>query len=452
MGWCDWVEKISLGDGKAPICAAKDAVKDTVKEAAGTAFEEIVKSFGESAASVVKTLATGWLGMKAPTLSTETGPVAFMYSNLHWITGAVAVFALLVAGGRMAWERRGEPGKQALSGLLRLALTTSALVATVNLLVKAGDEFSVWLVNRSVKCSGTTASGKCENAFGRRLGELTLLDTGVSGAGLALLLVLALLMILATICQIAFMLVRNAMLIVLVATTPLAAAASSTEQGRAWFQKNIGWLLAFVLYKPAAAIVYAAAFRSMGEPEKASTMTQISGVMLLVLAVLTLPALMRVASPLVDSVAAGQRGAGATVAGAAAAVATGAIAIKSAGASKAAQGSKGASGGGGAPGAGKPGSPPPGTNPGGGGGGGAPQGGNGAQPGGANPSQNGSGGPQGGGTTTTPAGGPSSGPSPAPTGGRPQGAASTNGHRAAAAAVPRPSSERQEEEGPRGSR
>lgn len=450
MGWCDWMEENA--GGRPPICAAKDAAVDTVKDAAGSAFEEIVRSFGESAANVVKTLATGWLGMEAPTLSQETGPVAFMYTNLHWITGAVAVFALLVAGGRMAWERRGEPGKQALAGLLRLALTTSALVATVNLLVKAGDEFSVWLVNRSVECSGTTASGKCVNAFGKRLGELTLLDTDASGAGLALLLILSLLMILATICQIAFMLVRNAMLIVLVATTPLAAAASSTEQGKAWFQKNIGWLLAFVLYKPAAAIVYAAAFRSMGTPEKASTMTQISGVMLLVLSVLTLPALMRVASPLVDSVAAGQRGAGATVAGAGAAVATGAIAIKSMGASKAAQGAKGAGGGGAAPGAGKPGSPPPGTTPtGGGGGGGAPQGGGGPQPAGANPSQNGSGGPQGGGTGTAPTGGPGSGQSPAPAGGRPEGATSTNGHRAAA--VPRPSSERRDQEGgPRGSR
>ncbi|MEU1121960.1 MULTISPECIES: type IV secretion system protein [unclassified Streptomyces] len=447
------MDKISIGGSKAPICAAKDAVKGVAKDVAHGAWEEIAHSFGDAASSMVKTLATGWLGMNGPNLSQKSGPIAFMYAHLHWVTGAVAVLSLLIAGGRMAWERRGEPAKEAFAGLLRLAMVTSALVAVVNLLVKAGDEFSVWLVNRSVKCGSTPAPGKCDSShdtFSKRLGELTVLsDNG--DVILALLLILSLLMILATICQIGFMLVRNAMLIVLVATMPLAAAASSTAQGKTWFQKNLGWLLAFVLYKPAAAIVYAAAFASMGTPKKTDTMTQISGVVLLVLAALTLPALMRVATPLVDAVAAGQKGAGSTAGGLASAVATGAIALKTGGASKAAQGAKGAGGGGGTPGAGQTPSKPP-SSPDGGagtpksGGGGGPSGG-GANAG-QNGPQNGQGGSQGG--TNGPNGTPHSGGSPA-AGGRPQGATHGSAHRAPA--VPRPSNgQRQEEEGPRGSR
>ena len=51
------------------------------------------------------------------------------------------------------------------------------------------------------------------------------------------------------------------MLILLLGVLPIAAAATNTEMGRGWFKQIIAWLLAFILYKPVAAIVYATAIR-----------------------------------------------------------------------------------------------------------------------------------------------------------------------------------------------
>ena len=61
------------------------------------------------------------------------------------------------------------------------------------------------------------------------------------------------------------MFVRGGMLVLLVGTLPLIAAFSNTEMGLQWFRKATAWLIAFALYKPAAAIVYAVAFK-LGRP------------------------------------------------------------------------------------------------------------------------------------------------------------------------------------------
>ena len=118
---------------------------------------------------------------------------------------------------------------------------------------------------------------------------------------------------LATVIQIMLMLVRGGMLVLLVGTLPLVAAFSNTEMGMQWFRKASAWLVAFALYKPAAAIVYAVAFDLAGQP---GALALLDGVMMLVLAILALPALLRFVVPATSALAGGG-GAGGMLAGAA---------------------------------------------------------------------------------------------------------------------------------------
>ena len=118
---------------------------------------------------------------------------------------------------------------------------------------------------------------------------------------------------LATVIQIMLMLVRGGMLVLLVGTLPLVAAFSNTEMGLQWFRKAGAWLVAFALYKPAAAIVYAVAFDLAGQP---GALALLDGVMMLVLAILALPALLRFVVPATSALAGGG-GAGGMLAGAA---------------------------------------------------------------------------------------------------------------------------------------
>ena len=105
-------------------------------------------------------------------------------------------------------------------------------------------------------------------------------------------------------------------------TLPLSAAASMTPVGNSWFRKNVGWLLAFLLFKPVAALVYGAAILSV--TNSADITGEITGIVLVALATLTLPALMRMVAPMVSAI--GNISA-ASAAGMVAGVATGAVAI-----------------------------------------------------------------------------------------------------------------------------
>jgi type IV secretion system protein TrbL len=126
-------------------------------------------------------------------------------------------------------------------------------------------------------------------------------------------IVLGIIAFLATVIQIMLMLVRGGMLVLLVGTLPLVAAFSNTEMGLQWFRKASAWLLAFALYKPAAAVVYVVAFDLAGQQ---GALALLDGVMMLVLAILALPALLRFVVPATSALA-GAGGSGAMLAGAA---------------------------------------------------------------------------------------------------------------------------------------
>ena len=70
-------------------------------------------------------------------------------------------------------------------------------------------------------------------------------------------LVMGLLALIASLFQIAFMFVRSALLIVLMAMLPTIAAGTATESGMLRFKRVCAWIFACVIYKPVAAIIYA---------------------------------------------------------------------------------------------------------------------------------------------------------------------------------------------------
>jgi hypothetical protein len=239
------------------------------------------------------------------------GAVLFLQSSLWWYMGAAAVVSVIVGGVRMAWEQRAEPGKETVKSLLTLIVVAGAGVTIVGLLVSAFDSFSVWILNGSLNCD-VGADTAC---FGENIANLLALTThpAAGGLGALLIIILGIIAILATAAQIVLMIARGGMLVILTGILPLSAAATNTEMGKGWFKKNVGWLVAFILYKPAAAIVYAAAFQLVGtnvfQDDGTGFIAVLTGLILMVLALFAMPALMRFVTPLVSSLSAGAGGA-----------------------------------------------------------------------------------------------------------------------------------------------
>ena len=252
------------------------------------------------------------------------GTVAFLQSSLWWYVGAGAVLSVIVGAARMAWEQRAEPGRDLVRSLLTLIVVAGAGVTITGLLVAAADGFSIWIINNSLQCD-VRAGSAC---FGSNLVNLIALG-GTGGLGPLLVIILGLVAIAASVVQIVLVVARSAMLVILTGTLPLSASATNTEMGRQWFKKSVAWLVAFILYKPAAAIVYAAAFQLAGTDvftdDGSGLLSALTGLMLMVIALFALPALMRFVTPMVGAMTGGGAG-GAAAMGAMAALPTGAIA------------------------------------------------------------------------------------------------------------------------------
>ncbi|MEU3084063.1 hypothetical protein ABZ697_27590 [Streptomyces albidoflavus] len=435
MGWCDFWE--DLPGPPPPACSAKDAAGDAIADAAASAWESVVQDFQSAALYTVKELGLSWLTVDSPVLSTTTGPTGFVIGSTFALTQWMAVLSLLLAAGHMAWTRRADPARQVAAGMFRLAIVSSASVAVVNLLTVAGDGYAGWVVARGLGCTGPTEGKACTDRFVQNLREMTSL---AEEDQLALTLVLSLVMLIAGLVQLLMVLVRDSMLIILTGILPLAAAVSSTERGRDWWQRIINALLVALLWALVAGTIFGAAFVGYGGGNEAAgdeltLLDQLYGAVLMIMGALSMPLLWRTMGPVSGALAGAGSGGGGG--GGISRVASGAMMLKGGGIMRGAAG--GAKGGGtgsggsgssgptggktsgsgqGGPGGGSSGSGKGGPT-GGGSGKGGPTGGPSGGPTGG-PSGGGKGGPTGGGPGG-PSGGPSGGGKGGPTGGGPSG-------------------------------
>lgn len=243
----------------------------------------------------------------------------FVQSRTWWYVLALAMLSVVIAGARMAWEQRAQPAKDLAQSLLTLVVVAGCGVAVIAFLTRAGDDFSQWIIADSLRCGDDTTA-----CFGDKVGAmLGLTGASAPGLGVVMTIVLGLLALITSLTQIMLMIARSAMLVLLAGVLPLTAAATNTEWGRQWFKKAVAWIVAFLLYKPVCAIIYATAFQLLGSKDPLITesgdttglVRSIGALMLMIISVIALPALMRFVTPAVGSMGAGSNAGMAAAAG-----------------------------------------------------------------------------------------------------------------------------------------
>ncbi|MDE8670697.1 hypothetical protein PY310_19150 [Pseudarthrobacter sp. H3Y2-7] len=288
-----------------------------MSDLADDAMSDMSNAILDGMSQMVTALSTFWVSMPTVNLASQDGttpsPVVAMVNNelMPW-TLTLAVLAVIIGGIRMIWEQRGAPLRDLLRSLLTLSLVSGIGLGVISILVIAADAFSVAIIDRSTDGKG----------FAQAMSILVM--TNQTGVGVFILIVLGLIGLIASLVQIVLMVVRSGMLVILAGILPTTAAFTNTEMGRQWFQKAVGWTIAFILYKPAAAIVYSVAFLLMSNKSQVPLIGSITGFALMIVALFALPALMRFVTPMVGAVASGGgAGAGAAVG----AMATGAVSL-----------------------------------------------------------------------------------------------------------------------------
>jgi hypothetical protein len=288
--------------GKA-LGSAGSAVGEKV---AGSVVQDFADACAKGADWAVHTLLTAWLKSPDPNVTAANSPTVWLQQRLFWLVPVVMLGAVLVGAWRLALTRRGEPAKDLAAALVRTVAVSVAAGTVLTALLAFGDAFTRWILDQSqVDFAPSIALAASSGGFPSML-----------------VILLGLIVILTQIVQYGLMMVRNAMIVLLAGVLPVAAASSNTVAGKQWWTKSVAWLVAFTLYKPVAAIIYAVSFRMTARDQDPTTV--VSGVFLMVLAVFALPALLRFLVPATTAMASGNAGAvaGAVVGGT---IATGAV-------------------------------------------------------------------------------------------------------------------------------
>lgn len=228
-------------------------------------------------------------------------------SNAQWLagqteylTGILAVVSLMIGGMMLMWQRKAEPLKDILAMLIRLILISAGGVSLIALLSQASDEWSAWMLDAATAGS-----------FNDNLIALFALNPFSAHSGILMAILFGLLAIIAGAIQVVLFMIRQPFLILMVGLWPLSAAATNTDWGRQWFSKLTGWIAAFLLYKPAVAIIFALGLKMM-KPDTSDTadgmLNFIQGLLLIGMSMVALPALVKFIVPSTASLGSGGGG------------------------------------------------------------------------------------------------------------------------------------------------
>lgn len=319
------------------VCKAGEGVSDFAQ---GQIYD-FVKSIAEGSISVLKALTTFWLQLPSPTVGSTA--VTTIQENLSWYTFAFALIGIFIALGRMVFTQQFSTGMTAVKMIINLIVVTAVYATAFTALITASDAFAPWIVEK--------ATGQGLDIAGMLNVEL------IMTAGIGPGLLMGILAFLGSLANVIFMLLRAVMIAILFAFLPTLAAASASETGNQAFKKAQGYLLAFVLFKPIAGVIYALGFLTITNPPTFTNLDDAGkslfstavGVMTLLIASLALPALIKFIVPVAANGTSGAfSGAGMVAAGVAAggAVVSLGAAAATGGASAAAGGAATAGGGG----------------------------------------------------------------------------------------------------------
>jgi len=288
-----------------------DAAGGAVKSVASSGFQSVVDAFTESFVKVTKTLMTFWISSPEPNVGAGSAVIVALDELTKPLVAAAAILGLVVGGVRLAWSARSDQSvQQILRGLVLMTAVTVGATVIVEGLLLGFDALGKWILD----------NGFNHASIGDRLGVLGAISGPAAAGASGLVFILAFFGILASLVQVGIMLTRGAILGVLVGVLPVAGASSITDVGFSWFKRLCGWIASFAVYKLVAAIIYAAAFALIGKSDDLAGI--VSGMALMVVAILALPALLRLIPPSADALGGGGGGA---LGGLAAAGATGAV-------------------------------------------------------------------------------------------------------------------------------
>jgi hypothetical protein len=256
---------------------------NVVGDAVSSAWQQVCQSFAGAAASLLKEFAQAFAAIPDPDLA--AAGVKSVYGLSLGIAAIVAALLLIGQVIRTGFTHDGSAIVTGLVGVAKAALAFLLTLAVGGAALAAADEITAVIVKQSFG-----SAQELSNRLGGLLGGVTL-ATGGPALPAALLLIFGILGILLVIVLWFELLLRNAAIAVLIATSPIAAAGQVSETTRSWWHKLVTATIQLVILKPVIALVFAVGLSLTGQSGTVENL--LAGMLVLVLAVFAWPAVAR---------------------------------------------------------------------------------------------------------------------------------------------------------------
>lgn len=250
---------------------------DIVGAVGGEALSLMAMAFFTSWIETEQSFLTSWITAD-PLVDINDGSVQWLQTLLKQYAFGFALAGVLMTALYTVVTLRGDRVAKLGISMVRMLLVTTAGTGLFATLMTAMDELAAWVL---------TLAGVDP------LGAAAGITVATASPGVAF--IAAVVGIIGVIIQWAIMIIRGSILPLLLGFWPMASAAANLKWGSAAFEKITAWLIAFLLFKPIAAIVYTVAFRMRAGSDGIEGM--VSGVVLIGICILALPALLRLITP-----------------------------------------------------------------------------------------------------------------------------------------------------------
>lgn len=175
-----------------------------------------------------------------------TGPLAAVLPTTLWLGLFLVSITMALQLAVAVVRRDGKSLGRIVIGVCQFGLVWVGYLAVAGLLIAAVSGLTTGLLSSMLHMSSWSAYAG-SNTWPRQLDD----TAAASVLGLSSLFLL----IPASFAYVLIMLVREASLILLLATAPIAAAGLVNETTKVWFWKTLRWFLASLLIAPAAALI-----------------------------------------------------------------------------------------------------------------------------------------------------------------------------------------------------
>ncbi|MFJ8627448.1 hypothetical protein ACIRD3_32035 [Kitasatospora sp. NPDC093550] len=287
-----------------PSGGLSDWVAGKISKLAADALKELAGAIGQGVVWLLQQFADSF--NDASTIDLHKVGIGQVTGVMTVLSVLIAVFLALIQFGKVAVSQQGAPLATVLKGLAKYAVVLSVYAGAAQAILSWIDQVSIWIINYSFTGGGsdkesaanamqhqlgTLFSGLATGGGGGAAGAALITGGGVASQAVGVVIVLGILSILVIGALWIEMFVRQAGIMVLIATMPVALAGQLSDETQDWWPKARRAFTAMAFSKLAIVTCFAIGFSSMGNAEGIRNV--IVGLIVFFLAVFAWPVLAR---------------------------------------------------------------------------------------------------------------------------------------------------------------